>query len=228
MRRAFARVGLPFALSVVTVASLAVARAAPPQPTSPSALVRRQSQSVLAVLNRAYHTHALRGPGFDHTVLALERIVLPYFDIPLTGDYVLGRYARSSTPAARAKFDHVFMVYLVNQLADALRDYHGGHVVVIPYRGRRTAHYALVRTHVYQPSGKEVAVNYSMVRTAEGWKLFDVSVEGVSYVMSYRQQFAPILASGGLPALVTQLEAKLRKEHAVPVVLPHAASGGGR
>lgn len=199
--------------------------ASPPAPLSPSALVRQQSERVLAVLNRAYKAHRLRGPGFDRTVLALERIVLPYFDIPLTGSYVLGRYSRTATPAERARFDHVFMVYLVNQLANALRDYHGGRVVVIPYRGRPTARYALVRTHVYQPSGKEVAVNYSMVRTPAGWKVFDVSVEGVSYVMSYRQQFAPVLASGGIPALVAKLRSVLAREHAVPVVV---RPGGGR
>jgi hypothetical protein len=51
-------------------------------------------------------------------------------------------------------------------------------------------------------------------------------VEGVSYVMSYRQQFAPILAAGGIPALVARLQATLRKEHAVPVVVPlHGGSG---
>lgn len=186
---------------------------------SPSALVQEQSQRVLAVLNQAARHGQLRGPGFDQTVLALEHIVLPYFDIPLTGTYVLGRFTRTITPAERKRFDHVFMVYLVNQLADALRDYHGGRVVVIPYRGSPDAHYALVRTHVYQPSGKRVAVNYSMVRTTDGWKVFDVSVEGVSYVMSYRQQFAPILASGGIHSLIAKLQATLRREHAVPVVV---------
>jgi phospholipid transport system substrate-binding protein len=220
--------------SVLLVAALASLLAVPPvraaaasTPASPSALVRNESKRVLAVLNHAYRTNALRGPNFDRTVTSLERIVLPYFDIPLTGAYVLGRYSRAASPQERARFDHVFMVYLVNQLANALRDYHGGRVVVIPYRGRPTAHYALVRTHVYQPSGKRIAVNYSMVRTETGWKVFDVSVEGVSYVMSYRQQFAPILAAGGIPALVARLQAILRKEHAVPVVVP-LHGGGGR
>jgi phospholipid transport system substrate-binding protein len=204
---------------------LVPAVAAPaPTVTSPSALVGQQAQRVLAVLNRAYRDHSLRGAGFSRTVVALERIVLPYFDIPLTGEYVLGRFARTASPAERARFDHVFMDYLVNQLAQALRDYHGGHVVVIPYRGRTTARYALVRTHVYQPSGKKVAVDYSMVRTAQGWKVFDVSVEGVSYVMSYRQQFAPILAAGGISSLIAKLRTTLRKEHAVPVVV-HPRAG---
>ncbi len=214
-----------FALMFFAAPAWATPVAAPPV-TSPSGLVRQQSQRVLAVLDRAYHTHTLRGPGFDRTVMTLERIVLPYFDIPLTGAYVLGRYSHSATPAERARFDHVFMVYLVNQLADALRGYHGGHVVVIPYRGGLAARYALVRTHVTRPSGKKVAVNYSMVHTPRGWKVFDVSVEGVSYVMSYRQQFAPVLASGGIPALVAKLQATLRKEHAVPVVVrSHGGSG---
>ncbi len=64
-----------------------------------------------------------------------------------------------------------------------------------------------MRTEVKRSSGDRVAVNYYMRKTAEGWKAWDVVIDGISYVNSYREDFKPQIESQGLDAVIKRLDA---------------------
>ncbi len=170
---------------------------------SPSALIRQATVEVLAFLNT--HRTQLRTEN-RKTVIALANEVVPYFDFALTSEYVLGRYWRLATPVEQAQFQTFFYHYLIHSYAAALRHYHGITIRVTPYRGSTEVHYANVETVIETRGGQSVHVLYALYRTPRGWRIFDVSVEGISYVMSFRNQFAPILQKVGVAGLIDELK----------------------
>ncbi|MHB1543831.1 MAG: MlaC/ttg2D family ABC transporter substrate-binding protein [Gammaproteobacteria bacterium] len=169
---------------------------------SPSALISQATTQVLGFLKT--HRTALRTEN-RKTVVAMANEVVPYFDFALTSEYVLGRYWQRATPSERTQFQAFFYHYLIHTYAAALRHYHGVRITVIPYRGSTEVHYANVETVIHTRGGQSVHVLYALYRTPQGWRIFDVSVEGISYVMSFRNQFAPILAKVGVAGLVDKL-----------------------
>lgn len=170
---------------------------------SPSALISQATTQVLGFLKT--HRTELRTENHK-TVVALANEVVPYFDFTLTSEYVLGRYWLRATPVERKQFESFFYHYLIHTYASALRHYHGIRITVIPYRGSTAVHYANVETIIHTRGGQSVHVLYALYRTPQGWRIFDVSVEGISYVMSFRNQFAPILAKVGVVGLIQRLQ----------------------
>jgi len=77
---------------------------------------------------------------------------------------------------------------------------------VLPYRGSRTASYATVDTLVRRRDNELVHIDYSLRRTPEGWKVYDVAIEGISYLSSFRQDFAEEIEQKGLDELTSRLE----------------------
>ena len=65
-----------------------------------------------------------------------------------------------------------------------------------------------MRTHIIQPGGQPLAMDYRMERAPEGWKVFDVSIEGVSIVTTYRSTFAAEVSKGGIEGLIRSITAQ--------------------
>ena len=87
---------------------------------------------------------------------------------------------------------------------------------------------ATVRTEVKRSSGDRVAVNYYMRKTAEGWKAWDVVIDGISYVNSYREDFKPQIESQGLDAVIKRLDAGEKPERDRQAGQVSAAAAGSR
>jgi phospholipid transport system substrate-binding protein len=65
-----------------------------------------------------------------------------------------------------------------------------------------------VQTEVKQPGGKPIPIDYAMYKTAFGWKVYDVTIDGVSLVINYRSSFANTIRQSGIDGLISTLEAK--------------------
>ena len=141
------------------------------------------------------------------------KILLPHFDFTYASQLVLGPYWRSATPAQRQAFQEAFYRFLVNSYSNGLLqgNYSERNLKVEPWRGDVDDKYAFVRTQVLRADAPPVHVVFSMVRTPQGWKAFDLSIEGVSYVMNYRNQFGPEIQQKGLNALIARLNTDARK-----------------
>lgn len=95
---------------------------------------------------------------------------------------------------------------ILNQYSNALIDFSAERLKVFPYCGDPNAPYASVRTEVQKADGSFVDVEYSLRRTTDGWKVWDVVIERISYVKSLRDEVGEVIAQGGLERAIDKLE----------------------
>ena len=136
--------------------------------------------------------------------------MLPHFDTQYAARLVLGRHWTTASAEQRARFVDAFYHSMLRNYGNALVDFTPDRLKVLPYQGSADAANATVRTQVRKNDGTTVAVNYSLRRTPEGWKAWDVVIEGVSYVKSFRDDFGSEIEQTGLDAVIQRLESQAR------------------
>lgn len=197
---------LSLCLPAMAQAATPGAAAMPP----PDQVVEQTAQAILTQVNNN-HVEFARDP--EKLYAMVGKVLLPHFDFDYASRLVLGLHWRSATPVQRKAFEDAFYRFLVNSYANGLLhgNYSARNLKVDPWRGSASDTRAMVRTQVLRPNAPPVQVDYAMVRTPQGWKAFDVSIEGVSYVLNYRNQFAPEIEQKGLDALIARLRAEAAK-----------------
>jgi phospholipid transport system substrate-binding protein len=133
-------------------------------------------------------------------------VLLPNFDTEYSARLVLGQSWRTATPEQRKRFVDAIYHSLLRNYGAALIDFTGDRFIVLPYKGDPGDTTATVRTEVKRSSGDKVPVNFSLRKTPEGWKAWDVVIEGISYVKSFRTDFASEIQQKGLDDVITRLE----------------------
>jgi phospholipid transport system substrate-binding protein len=170
---------------------------------SPQELVENSAKKMLQELdaNRAMYK------GDPKKLDALVgNVLLPNFDTEYSARLVLGQSWRTATPEQRKRFVDAFYHSLLRNYGAALIDFTGDRFIVLPYKGDPGDTTATVRTEVKRSSGDKVPVNFSLRKTPEGWKAWDVVIEGISYVKSFRTDFASEIQQKGLDDVITRLE----------------------
>lgn len=137
---------------------------------------------------------------------AVEQIVLPHFDFKYVSQLVLARYWRKASDEQRSRFMEAFKSQLVGFYGNALLDYSNEKVEWEPAEVPADAEDAMVYSKIIPSGGAPIPLTYSMRKKSDGWKVYDVTVEGVSLVNNYRGQFAAEIRRNGLDALITRLE----------------------
>jgi phospholipid transport system substrate-binding protein len=133
-------------------------------------------------------------------------VLLPNFDTEYSARLVLGQSWRTATPEQRKRFVDAFYHSLLRNYGAALIDFTGDRFVVLPYKGDPGDTTATVRTEVKKSTGDKVPVNFSLRKTPDGWKAWDVVIEGISYVKSFRTDFASEIQQKGLDDVISRLE----------------------
>jgi phospholipid transport system substrate-binding protein len=137
----------------------------------------------------------------------IDQVFLPHFDVDYAAILVLGRHARSATPEQRSKFAKAFYESITHRYAEGLVNYTRGAVTVQPFRGKLDARRTIVRTTVKLNNGKSLSVDYAFRKTPDGtWKVYDVIVEGISYIANYRNQVDAEIQKEGLDGLIKKLQ----------------------
>jgi len=136
-----------------------------------------------------------------------QKDLLPYFDFDYASRLVLGLAWRNATPEQRKAFQDAFIKYLVHSYADGLLkgNYSDRDLEVAPWNGQVTDNRTVVKTKVLRANAQPVEVDYQMRNTSAGWKAFDVTIEGISYVLNYRNQFGPEIQAKGIDELIKRL-----------------------
>ena len=191
-----APVGVPAA---DTAAKPAVAVPGP----APQELIQKVSQDLLRELDahRAMYTkdqQKLRG--------LVDKHLLPNFDVDYSARLVLGKNWRTATADQRQRFIDAFYQSLMRNYGDAILEFKADRLKILPFRGDLASGSATVRTEITRDNGTPVPVNYSLRATAEGWKAWDVTIEGISYVKNYRTDFGAQAEKEGLEAVIKRLE----------------------
>jgi phospholipid transport system substrate-binding protein len=136
----------------------------------------------------------------------VDQYILPHVDTQFAAQLVLGRYWKTATADQRQQFVNAFYHSMMNNYGTAIVNFTSNTLKVYPSRVNPGDQNATVRTEMARNGGPPVSVNYYMHMTPDGWKAWDVVIDGVSYIMSYRQDFQPQIAQRGLPAVIDSLE----------------------
>jgi phospholipid transport system substrate-binding protein len=136
----------------------------------------------------------------------IDGILLPRFDRTYAAQLVLGQHWRSASADQRTRFIAVFYTNLLQKYADGVLEFDLSKVEIQPFRGDLSKPRVTVRTTVLLDDGTKVPVDYSLVKRSSGWKLFDVSIEGISYVRNFRVELNAEIQSGGLDAVIDRLQ----------------------
>ena len=171
--------------------------------TDPGQLIDTAAQAMLRDLD-AHRAEYRKDPAKINALV--DRILLPHFDTDYSARLVLGRHWNTATPEQRQRFVSGFYHSLLNNYGTALLDFTGDRLKVFPYKGEPGATNATVRTQVRKDDGSTVAVNYSLHHTDKGWMAWDVIIEGISYVKSFRDDFGAEIEQKGVDALIERLE----------------------
>ncbi len=136
----------------------------------------------------------------------VDEILLPSFDTDYSARLVLGKHWRDATPAQRQRFIEAFYQSLLRNYGSALADFTADRMTLLPFRGDLASGQATVRTEVKRSDGTRVPVNYTMRATPTGWKAWDVTIEGISYVRNLRNDIGAEVDQRGLDAVIERLE----------------------
>ena len=147
----------------------------------------------------------------------VDSTLLPNFDTPYAAQLVLGKHWRTATPAQRKRFVDAFYKSLLYTYGDAMVDFTGDRLRVFPTKVADADERATVRTEIKRSNGTKVAVNYSLRKTNGEWKAWDVVIDGISYVRSYREDYGAEVQQKGLDAVIARLEAKAQSAKSAKV-----------
>jgi phospholipid transport system substrate-binding protein len=169
----------------------------------PTQLIQDVASSILKELesNRAAYVNN------PNNVRALaDKYMLPYFDTRYSAQLVLGKYWRTATEDQRTRFIKAFQDSMLQNYGNALVNFTANKLKVQPGHVDPGADQASVSTTINRDNGTTVPVIYVLHKTADGWKAWDVKIEGISYVKSFRDDFAAQIDQKGLEAVITRLE----------------------
>lgn len=137
----------------------------------------------------------------------IDEILLPRFDRRYAAQLVLARHWRTASPEERDQFINAFYKHLMQQYANAVLQFDLEKLEVLPYRGDDTKKRTTVKTTMLLDDGTKVPVNYGMVKRESGWRMFDVTIEGISYVRNFKAELNAEIQAKGLSGVIERLDA---------------------
>ncbi len=175
------------------------------QEAGPEQLVQKVTEEVLATIKSDKQLQA----GDKQKALKLaEEKILPHVDFAEATRLAVGRAWNEATPEQKKRLSAEFRNMLVRTYSNAISAYEGQTMKVLPVRMKPGDTEATVRNQFVRGGGKPVAVDYQMRKADGGWKIYDISVEGVSLVLTYRSEFDAIVKQQGIDGLIKQLTQK--------------------
>ncbi len=135
----------------------------------------------------------------------IDGILLPRFDREFAAGAVLGKHWRAATDEQKSRFVEAFYVSLVHRYADGLLEFDTDRVEILPFRGakKRTA---TVKTNVRLDDSTKIPVHYTLVNREDQWRMFNVTIEGVSYIRNYKMEMESQIRDSGLEKVIHRLE----------------------
>ena len=173
---------------------------------APDALIRNTVDEVIAVIKQDKDIQA----GDQKKINALvDAKVLPHFDFSRMTQLAVGRYWRTATLEQKQALITEFRNMLVRTYTKVFTVYRDQAVEVKPFKmAADMTDEATVRTVISKPGSQPIPVDYELKKADDGWKVFDISIEGVSMVMSYRGTFASQIQESGIDGLIKTLSDK--------------------
>ena len=168
------------------------------QALAPDALVKKTTDEIIAQIRKDKELVSNSRKLLD----LVDAKVLPHFNFTRMTMLAVGRPWRDASAAQREELVKQFRTLLVRTYSTALEQYSNQTIDVKPALLKPEDNETTVRTQINQPGGPPIPMDYRMEKTPQGWKVFDVTVEGVSIVTTYRSSFATEVSKGGIDGLI--------------------------
>jgi len=191
---------------IIFLALLVIALPAAAQNASPDALIRNTVDEVVAVLKQ---DDGIREGNQDKVLGLIREKILPHFNFTRMTQLAMGKNWSLAGPEQKKSLVREFRTLLVRTYSNSLTNYRDEVIKVTPASVNPQDTRATVKTQVIQGGGKQpVPIDYSMERKGSNWKVYDVTVAGVSLVTNYRGTFNNQIRDGGVDGLITALAEK--------------------
>ncbi len=197
-----------FGIAVLAVVFLLVFPAWAKEAVAPDILVDKTVQEVMDIIKQDSDIKS----GNKNKILDLvENKILPHFNFTRMTQLAMGKNWVAAAPNQQSQLIEEFRTLLVRTYSNSLSGYQDEIITVNPINDLGNKTDTMVKTRVNQGKGRQpVPINYSMEKTAEGWKVYDVTVAGVSLVTNYRGSFNSQIRKGGVEGLIKTLTEKNR------------------
>ncbi len=170
---------------------------------APDALVSRVSNEVLQILQGS-----AAAPGSAEVIAQVKEKILPHFDFSRMTALATGIGWRTASAGQKTELTEQMRTLLVRTYSSALSKYKDQTLEFLPPRESADKNRVIVRSLLKQPGAQAIAVDYRMASSSEGWKVYDVVVDGVSLVTTYRDAFSTEVRNNGIDGLIRMLKDK--------------------
>ncbi|MDR1996286.1 ABC transporter substrate-binding protein [Azonexus sp.] len=174
---------------------------------APNDLVQHVTDEVLDVVRK---DRDIQNGSTAKVMELVDQKVLPHFNFTRMTALAVGKDWRKASPQQQQQLADQFKTLLVRTYANALTSYSNQKVVYKPFKMKPEDTDVLVRTEIQQPGNKPIGLDYNLEFKNNEWKVYDVTVAGISLVTNYRDQFAQEVRNGGIDGLIASIAAKNR------------------
>ncbi len=174
---------------------------------SAEALVKRTAEDMLKTLD-SRRSQLSANPSVIYGLVGSK--LAPHFDFELITRSAVGRDWNKASAAQRAELISSFRELLVSTYAKSLAKYSGETLVFKPSRPGPRDGTVVVPTEVTGGGRPPIPIDYRMHRKSGTWQVYDLVIENVSMISSYRGQFRTTIARSGIDGLIQELQSKTR------------------
>ena len=177
------------------------------QSLGPEELVQKVTEEVMSSIKS---DKKLAAGDKQRAMKLAEEKVLPYIDFEEATRLAVGRAWSQANPEQKKKLVAEFRNMLVRTYSNAIEAYEGQTLKVLPSRGGKqdAKDEATVRTQFVRAGGKPLPIEFQMRKNGQDWKVYDIQVEGISLVLTYRSEFDSVVKQEGIDGLIKRLAEK--------------------
>ena len=185
--------------------------------TPPDVLARSTTQEVIAILKQ---DQEIKSGNMNKVYELVEAKILPNFDFNRMTQLAVGKNWPRATPSQKQALVTQFRNLLVRTYSSSLTAFTNQTVEFRPLSLKPDDTDVTVHSEIRQPGGQPIPIDYSMYKTSFGWKVYDVSIDGVSLVTNYRASFSSTIRQNGIDGLIKTLASQSAHVPAKPATRP--------
>lgn len=174
--------------------------------SSPVPMLEKSANQIIATL-KANKSSLKSNPNIIYR--AVEANFLPNVDVTGMSRSVLGRQAwQKASAAQKSEFSKAFTQLVIRTYSSPLAQYSDETVQFLPLRGSLNNRFLRINSVIVRSAGQNIPLSYSLISKDGQWKIYDISVEGVSLLQSFRSQFAQVLQNSNINEVIKQMQQK--------------------
>lgn len=177
--------------------------------SQPDVLIRVTAEKVLKALEDE-QDRLKKDPDFVYQLV--DEIVLPHLDFEKMAKLALGKNWRKAKGNQKQEFTDAFRQMLVRTYSKSLNEYTGQTIKYLPFKAKSDETRVTVKTEVDQKGGFPIPIDYTLYNKNGSWKVYDISIDGISLVTNYRGTFAKEIREIGIDGLIKKLNDKNKQE----------------